>query len=100
MSKEQEITKYSKPSTAFAKLKLLFPHDTSLKFDISTRANKKYMVKGDFSNNKWIHFGQMFMEDYTLHQDSFRRNQFQKRNSRWKDTEPNTPAYLSYWILW
>lgn len=100
MHKEQEITKYSKPSTVFAKLKLLFPYDTGLKFDISTRANKKYMVKGNFSNDKWIHFGQMFMEDYTLHGDSFRRKLFQSRNSRWKNSEPNSPAYLSYQLLW
>jgi hypothetical protein len=49
----------------------------------STRRDKKYMIS---INNKIHHFGQMFYEDYTKHNDDRRRDLFRKRNARWKDS--------------
>ena len=100
MSKEKELLKYSTPSIVFTKIKKLFPYDTNLKFNISTRANKKYMIKGNFSNDKWIHFGQFGMEDFTAHNDEHRRKLFLKRNAKWNNDNPNSASFLSYWLLW
>lgn len=65
---------------------------------ISTRKDKKYMVKNP--QGKWIHFGQMGYEDYTKHKDETRRDNFRKRNAKWSKAEKYSPAWLSYWLLW
>jgi len=69
-------------------------------FDVSTRKYNKYMIKGDFTKNKFIHFGHIDYEDYTKHKDETRRNAFLTRNSKWLNELPNTPAFLSYILLW
>ena len=38
----------------------------------STRQGKKFMVL-DPNTNKWVHFGAMGYEDYTVHNDKIRR---------------------------
>jgi hypothetical protein len=63
----------------------------------STRKNKKYMIS---INNKITHFGQMFYEDFTKHNDDRRRDLFRKRNARWKDSPKYSAAWLSYYLLW
>jgi hypothetical protein len=65
---------------------------------LSTRATKKYMVKGP--DGKWIHFGQYGMEDYTLHRNNVRREAFRIRNHKWETSKKWSPAWLSYWLLW
>ena len=69
-------------------------------FDVSTRNNNKYMIKGDFTKNKFIHFGHIKYEDFTKHNDETRRLAFMKRNSKWLNYPPNTAAFLSYILLW
>jgi hypothetical protein len=64
----------------------------------STRATKKYMVLSP--DDKWIHFGQMGYEDFTLHRDPTRRARFKSRNRRWATADKWTPAFLSYYLLW
>ena len=49
----------------------IFGNNVEIK--ISTRANKKYMIK---NGNKWVHFGDINYEDYTYHNDDVRRNYF------------------------
>jgi len=65
----------------------------------STRKDKKYMVRHP-DTYKFIHFGQMGYEDFTKSNDINKRNNFKKRNKRWADAYPYTPAFLSYWLLW
>jgi hypothetical protein len=65
---------------------------------ISTRKNKKYMVKNP--DGKMIHFGGKGYADFTGHQDEKRRENFKKRNKKWATAEKWTPAWLSYHILW
>jgi hypothetical protein len=65
----------------------------------STRKDKKYMVMNPY-NNKWTHFGLMGYLDYSKNRNIFRRDAFRKRNKKWADAEPYTPAYLSYYLLW
>lgn len=65
----------------------------------STRKDKKYMVRHPNYHN-FIHFGQMGASDYTKTGDNNKRNNFIKRNKRWANAYPYTPAFLSYWLLW
>ena len=71
-----------------------------IEFDVSTRKNKKYMIRGDMTNNKWVHFGQMNFEDFTKHNDEDRRKKFRSRNNKWIYRPIYSPAFLSYILLW
>jgi hypothetical protein len=82
-------------------------HKQALKFlgkdyDIflSTRKDKKYMVKSP--DGKWIHFGAFNppMEDYTKHKNEERRNKFRNRNARWNKQDKFTAGWLAYNLLW
>lgn len=66
---------------------------------VSTRKGKKYMVRNP-ETGKLVHFGDLFMEDYTKHLDKERRERFRTRNARFKGRDRYSPAYLSYWLLW
>jgi hypothetical protein len=69
------------------------------KLFISSRKDKKFMVINPY-NDKLVHFGNINYEDYTMHKDSKRRDNFRSRNRKWADAEPYTPAFLSYYLLW
>ena len=99
MSKAQELLKYSNPYEVQRLADELFDN-IPYELKISTRKNKKYMIRGEFTNNKWIHFGQMNYEDFTKHKDHIRRNNFANRNRAWRNKPINTPAFLSYNLLW
>lgn len=94
MSKIEEIKKYSDPYKVAKKIKKDLGIDTHL----STRKDKKYMIKDP--NDNWIHFGQMGYEDFTKHNDKERRENFLKRNAKWKNAPIYTPRYLAYHFLW
>ena len=79
------------------KLKKLFGDDFELY--LSTRKNKKYMIKFP-TNKRFIHFGEYGFEDFTKHKNKERRDLFQIRNNKWKDKIYDSPAYLSYHLLW
>jgi hypothetical protein len=68
---------------------------------LSTRKNKKYMVKSP--DNKLIHFGQMGYEDFTKHKDKERRDSYLKRATKikgnWKDNK-YSPNNLAINLLW
>ena len=49
---------------------------------------------------KWIHFGEMGMEDFTKHNDKQRRRNFKQRNRGWKHHDKYSPAYMSYYLTW
>ena len=94
-NKLKELKKFSNPNIVFRKAKEMFGRN--VKIQISTRDRKKYMI---FLKNKWIHFGEMNYQDYTKHRDERRRRLFLIRNHTWKNKRKNTPAYLSYYLLW
>jgi hypothetical protein len=98
MSDKKDILKYSNPKIVYMKAYDLFGDDIDI--EISTRNNKKYMIRGNFSNWKWIHFGNYGMLDYTKHKNEKRRNNFLTRNNKWKYADEDTPAFLSYNLLW
>jgi hypothetical protein len=68
------------------------------KISVSTRKDKKYMIENP--DGKMVHFGAMGFTDFSHHLDEKRRQSFLKRNWRWKDADPYSPAFLSYHILW
>jgi len=79
----------------------------------STRKNKKYMV---LINEDWVHFGDSDYEDYTIHKDKKRKENYIKRHTahrrdrtahrrdrpalsnNWKNI--NSPAFWSLNLLW
>lgn len=69
---------------------------------LSDRPAKKYMVF-DPTNEKWVHFGAMGMEDYTYHQDEKRRQNYLKRataiKGKWKNNK-YSPNNLAINLLW
>lgn len=96
MNKNEEIYQYSNPKIVFEKANRIFDN---VNIKISTRKNKKYMLFNP-SNNKWVHFGQWGMEDYTKHKDEKRRKSFLIRNHKWANNDFYTPSFLSYYLLW
>lgn len=67
---------------------------------ISSRKDKKYMILHD---GKYIHFGQMFYEDFTKHNDEKRRQDYLARATKikgdWKD-DKYSPNNLAIKLLW
>ena len=94
MDKEREIWKYSNPRVVFDKYYQNY-NDGIIR--ISTRKNKKYMIR---YKDKWVHFGDFGSEDFTEHLDTQRRELFRQRNHKWALQERHTPGYLSYFLLW
>jgi hypothetical protein len=101
VNKKREVEKVSNPDLVYHKALILLNEFDDVELDFSTRINKKYMIRGDFTNGKWIHFGDMRYEDYTKHQDEERINNFRIRNKHWiKKYDKYSPAWFSYYILW
>ena len=98
MNKREEIFKYSDPYIVYEKAMKLFGDDVQM--DISNRNSKKYKIRGKFTGNKWVHFGFWGMDDYTYHHDKERRNNFRTRNHLWRTMARDSPAYISYHLLW
>lgn len=100
MDKEKEILKWSDPVKVINNAKEYFNGDIDIY--LSTKDNKKYMLKNP-DTNKWVHFGQMYYEDYTKHQDDNRRNNYLNRSGKikgdWKDNL-YSPNNLSRNLLW
>jgi hypothetical protein len=49
--------------------------------------------------SKMINFGSA-MADYTFTKDKKKKTNFLERNTRWRDLNMFSPAYLSYTLLW
>lgn len=71
------------------------------KIDISTKKDKKYMVKTP--DGKIVHFGQMGYEDFTKHKNKTRRKNYLTRSSRikgdWKQ-DKYSANNLAIHLLW
>ena len=93
------LNKYSNFKTVNDNAKRLYGKEVFL----STRKNKKYMIKND--NNKFVHFGQLLppYEDFTKHKDKKRQESYLKRASNirgdWKENI-YSPNMLSIVLLW
>ena len=65
----------------------------------STRKGKKYMVLNP-TTKKWVHFGALGYEDYTVHKDKERRKKYHSRMGRFINADKYSPGYLSLVLLW
>ncbi len=100
-TKEYLVSLYSDIPTVIYKTKQLMNIiNSDFELKISDNPNKKFSIKGKFTNYKWVDFGEMGYQDYTKHNDDKRRELFQKRNHKWSKNAYNTPGFLSYYILW
>ena len=75
----------------------------------SSNKNKKYKAilcycKGESKccdkDKRTVHFGHSLYQDYTTHHDKSRRDNYRKRAYKGASANPDTPAALSYYILW
>lgn len=100
MSKyDREILKYSDPIQVLKKLHQVFGKDSGIELFRSKRKDKKYAIINPYTFEV-VNFGQMGYQDYTRHLDESRREQFLRRNKKWRDADPFSPAFLSYHLLW
>jgi hypothetical protein len=100
MSKhDREILKYSDPVKVLEKLHHIFGKDSGIELFRSSRKDKKYAIINPYTF-KVVHFGQMGYEDFTKTGDERRRELFKRRNHKWRDADPFSPAFLSYHLLW
>ena len=66
----------------------------------STKPEKKYQAT---ANNRTIHFGQKPYEDFTMHRDESRRQNYIKRHGAqqdWSKKNIMTPGFMSRYVLW
>ena len=69
---------------------------------LSSRKNKKYMLL-DPETNKFVHFGSLSYQDFTVHQDKERQKRYISRATNIKgDWRSNiySPNNLSMFLLW
>lgn len=66
-------------------------------YGYSKAKNKKYYV---VYNNKKINYGDIHYEDYLIHKDEKRREQYISRHHKDKFNDPTKPGYYSLWVLW
>jgi len=95
---DDNIWEFSNPKEVANRAKRFY-HTTVYR---STRPTKKYMIF-DNQNKKWIHFGQMYYEDYTRHKDENRRINYLTRSAGIRgDWRENlySPNNLSRLLLW
>jgi hypothetical protein len=91
----------SNPKTVIENARHYF-NDPNIKVYLSPIKNKKYAVY-DPIKQKLVSFGHIDYEDYTMHQDERRRENYLKRASHikgnWKDN-PYSPNNMSLNLLW
>jgi len=62
------------------------------------------MCKGESNccakDKKKVHFGATGYQDYTMHKDTKRRENYRSRHASGKTAKPDTADALSYYILW
>ena len=99
-NKYKEMQKYSNLNKVIKNAIKYLGNEASVQ--ISTNKNKKFMVFNP-DKGKYIHFGAMFYEDFTKHQDEKRRQNYLKRSmaikGNWKNN-PYSSNNLSIHILW
>lgn len=98
-TKYKELLNYSNPKIVLQKAKKYLGNDVNI--TISTRKDKKYMIKSPYG--LWVHFGQMGYEDYTYHKNDIRRNNYLNRSANIKgnwEEDIYSPNNLSRNILW
>lgn len=98
MDKYDELLKVSNPRRVLKRLHKYLP---GVDLYISTKKNKKYMIKN--LQGKFIHFGDMNYADYTRHRDEVRRINYLQRATNiqgdWRDNK-YSPNSLSTHLLW
>ena len=97
--KYQQLLKVSNPSTVVANKNKYLGKD--IEIFISDNKDKKYMIITP--DNKRVHFGNIYYEDYSKHLDDTRRKNYLKRASNikgdWKSNKYSANN-LAMHILW
>ena len=91
---KEGIEKYSNPKIVQKKAK-----EYNLSVVYSPRKNKKYRIVNPITN-KFVDFGQMGFQDYTLYKNKDKLIKFKSRNRRFYDAPIYSPAWASAYLLW
>ena len=96
---KKPISRYSNQTEVYRRAKKYL--GKTAKIDISTKKDKKYMVKTP--DGKIVHFGQMGYEDFTKHKNKTRRKNYLTRSRRinggWKQ-DKYSANNLAIHLLW
>ena len=96
---KKPISRYSNQTEVYRRAKKSL--GKTAKIDISTKKDKKYMVKTP--DGKIVHFGQMGYEDFTKHKNKTRRKNYLTRSRRikgdWKQ-DKYSANNLAIHLLW
>ena len=101
--KLEQLLKISNPKEVVKKAQHYF-NNPDIKVYLSNRKNKKYAIY-DPNNKKLIHFGQFHppMEDYTMHKNLHRRDNYLKRTANIRGSWENnlySANNLARCLLW
>lgn len=68
----------------------------------STNPAKKYdiYVRTPSGGTKKVSFGAVGYEDYTIHKDKARRENYRTRHQHDRIDDPTYPGFWSWWVLW
>lgn len=68
----------------------------------SKRSGKKWQIRVPTENGrgKTVIFGDAKMEDYTIHHDKTRRENYRRRHMHDRINDPHAAGYWSWWSLW
>jgi hypothetical protein len=68
----------------------------------SKRSGKKWQVRVPTSSGrgKTVPFGDASMQDYTIHKDKARRDNYRTRHQHDRIDDPYAPGFWSWWSLW
>ena len=69
----------------------------SFKLSISNRPSKKWKIE---NNEKVVHFGDSSYEDYTLHKNEVRKQQYLLRHKDPYDAFRHQAGFWARWLLW
>lgn len=89
-----DINKYSDPDVVKQKA-----NEYGLSVFYSPRKDKKFRILNP-ETNKYVDFGQMGFQDFSLTGSENKRRLFRARNHKWKNAPKYSPAWLSYYLLW
>jgi len=100
--KKEQVSKVSDPMTVYHNAVFHFGDiDSEFHLNVSSKWNKKYMIKGKFTDNKWVHFGDILTPDYTKHKIEYLQTEYRKNNSHClEEYFKYTPDWFSYYLLW
>ena len=100
--KKEQVEKVSNPITVYDNAVLYLSQiDENFSLNFSPKWNKKYMIKGTFTDNVQIHFGDILIPDYTKHKNEDLLIEYKNNNHHCEEEYfKYTPDWFTYYLFW